>query len=97
MPAVLEMLGIPYTGSDPLTLAVTLDKDFAKRLVRAAGVATPNWTVFTGDHGQVEQQLAPLPLPLIAKPAFEGSSKGILSSSLVRNRHELETKLDEVY
>src|SRR6266511_5783979 len=41
VPAVLEMLGIPYTGSDPLTLAVTLDKDCAKRLVRSAGVAIP--------------------------------------------------------
>ena len=43
VPAVLEMLGIPYTGSDPLTLAVTLDKDCAKRLVAASGVATPAW------------------------------------------------------
>ena len=50
VPAVLEMLGIPYTGSDPLTLAVTLDKDCAKRLVAAAGVATPAWAVFSGDH-----------------------------------------------
>src|SRR6516165_23827 len=41
VPAVLELLGIPYTGSDPLTLAVTLDKDCAKRLVAAAGVAVP--------------------------------------------------------
>ncbi len=41
VPAVLEMLGIPYTGSDPLTLAVTLDKDCAKRLVNSAGVAVP--------------------------------------------------------
>ena len=43
VPAVLEMLGIPYTGSDPLTLAVTLDKDCAKRLVASAGVAVPRW------------------------------------------------------
>src|SRR5437762_7966378 len=41
VPAVLDMLGIPYTGSDPLTLAATLDKDCAKRLVQAAGVAVP--------------------------------------------------------
>src|SRR5215831_12883929 len=39
VPAVLEMLGIPYSGSDPLTLAATLDKDVAKRLVASAGVA----------------------------------------------------------
>src|SRR5438045_3950321 len=41
VPAVLEMLGIPYTASDPLTCAVTLEKDYAKRLVAAAGVAVP--------------------------------------------------------
>src|SRR5712691_13546275 len=41
VPAILEMLGIPYTGSDPLTLAVTLDKDCAKRLVGSVGVAVP--------------------------------------------------------
>ena len=42
VPAVLEMLGIPYTGSDPLTLAAALDKDVAKRLVAStAGVAVP--------------------------------------------------------
>ena len=44
VPAVLEMLGIPYTGSDPLTLAATLDKDVAKRLVHSSGVAVPRWT-----------------------------------------------------
>src|SRR5438067_11285241 len=38
VPALLEMLGIPYTGSDPLTLAATLDKDCAKRLVASEGV-----------------------------------------------------------
>src|SRR6202008_2599460 len=41
VPAVLEMLEIPYTGSDPLTCAVTLDKDCAKRLVSSSGVAVP--------------------------------------------------------
>ncbi len=97
VPAVLEMLGIPYTGSDPLTLAVTLDKDCAKRLVAAAGVATPAWALFAGDHAEAEGQLAGLRLPLIVKPAFEGSSKGILSTSLVRTTAGLAEKLDEVY
>src|SRR5438094_6732221 len=45
VPALLDMLGIPYTGSDPLTLAVTLDKDCAKRLVQSAGVAVPKGMV----------------------------------------------------
>src|SRR5204863_8198835 len=47
VPALLEMLGIPYTGSDPLTLAATLDKDCAKRLVASAGVAVPGGVVIT--------------------------------------------------
>jgi len=41
VPAVLEMLGIPYSGSDPLTLAATLDKDCAKRLIQSAGGIVP--------------------------------------------------------
>src|SRR5918912_1026087 len=45
VPAVLEMLGIPSSGSDPLTLAATLDKDCAKRLVASAGVAVPRGLV----------------------------------------------------
>jgi D-alanine-D-alanine ligase len=86
VPAVLEMLGIPYTGSDPLTLAVTLDKDCAKRLVASAGVPAPRGIVI-----QPELPLAPCPLqfPVIVKPAWEGSSKGIRSQCLVERPEEL--------
>jgi D-alanine-D-alanine ligase len=114
VPAVLEMLGIPYTGSDPLTLAVTLDKDCAKRLVQAAGVAVPRGIVIenraskdgrsNGDHLSVfsihprssiidpqssilDSQLS---LPLIVKPAWEGSSKGIRNNCLVTRVEDLE-------
>src|SRR5207253_6222828 len=45
VPAVLEMLDIPYTGSDPLTLAATLDKDCAKRLLHGSGVTVPRGVV----------------------------------------------------
>src|SRR5213078_586001 len=48
VPAVLEMLGVPYTGSDPLTLAVTLDKDCARRLVQSDGVKVPRGFVAGG-------------------------------------------------
>jgi len=90
VPAVLEMLGIPYSGSDPLTLAVTLDKDCAKRLVQASGVAVPQGYVVC-----VEDELADLPArhevgyPAIVKPAWEGSSKGIRSKCLVRQATDL--------
>jgi D-alanine-D-alanine ligase len=92
VPAVLEMLDVPYTGSDPLTLAVTLDKDCAKRLVREAGVPTPDWLVFdpASEHGAaLDERVAALPLPVIVKPAFEGSSKGIVNASLILDREQL--------
>src|SRR6266481_6202665 len=67
VPAVLEMLGIPFTGSDPLTLAATLDKDCAKRLVQAAGVAAPRGVVVENERPKVEDSL---PFPVIVKPAW---------------------------
>src|SRR5947209_13959101 len=85
VPAVLEMLGIPYTGSDPLTLAVTLDKDCAKRLVASAGVTVPRGMVLDSPLPTANGQgpTAGLPFPLTVKPAWEGSSKGIRVTSLV--------------
>ena len=83
VPAVLEMLDIPYTGSDPLTLSVTLDKPCAKQLVRGAGLATPDWLVVDGDIAECRSRLATIPLPVIVKPACEGSSKGIHQTNLV--------------
>lgn len=97
VPALLELLDIPYTGSDPLTLATTLDKDCAKRLVAASGIATPEWALYQGDYAAVANQLERLAFPVFVKPAFEGSSKGILASSLVRERGELRQALDTLY
>ncbi len=119
VPAVLEMLGIPYTGSDPLTLAVTLDKDCAKRLVAAEGVAVPRGRVLLANDGCVQlgglakadlpvaqasrlsngaagrrshwgMAAEPQCLPLIVKPAWEGSSKGIRDRCLVERLDDLE-------
>ncbi len=89
VPAVLEMLGIPYTGSDPLTLAVTLDKECAKRLVRGASIATPDWLVIDDEPENFRDRLSTMPLPVIVKPAYEGSSKGIHSASLVEDSDRL--------
>src|SRR3954470_9694355 len=77
VPAVLEMLGIPYAGSDPLTLAVTLDKDCAKRLVQSHGGIVPRGEVFTPDADlEAVRARGKLPCTMIVKPAWEGSSKG---------------------
>jgi D-alanine-D-alanine ligase len=90
VPAVLEMLGIPYSGSDPLTLAATLDKDCAKRLVASAGVAVPRGRVFLpGDDPDALRWSPPLPYTTIVKPAWEGSSKGIRGKCVVDTPDEL--------
>lgn len=78
VPAALEMLGIPFTHSDPLTLALTLDKAMAKRVAASYGVPTPRFAVVqpgepVGDPG--------LAFPVIAKPLFEGSSVGVRNAS----------------
>lgn len=93
LPAALEMHGIACTGSDALTLAATLDKDCAKRLVQSAGVATPAWALVRPEEDPdalARRVLASGPsLPVVVKPAFEGSSKGILPKSFVRSAGEL--------
>jgi D-alanine-D-alanine ligase len=77
VPATLEMLDIPYSGSDPQCLAICLDKPLTKRLVMAAGIRTPRWQLIT-DYNQLKE-IPPdsFPLPAFLKPAYEGSSKGI--------------------
>jgi D-alanine-D-alanine ligase len=94
VPAVLEMLGIPYTGSDPLTLAATLDKDCAKRLVQSAGVVVPRWEVFAPrDDLEAVRTRRALAYPAIVKPAWEGSSKGIRGKCVVDTPAELAEAL----
>jgi D-alanine-D-alanine ligase len=88
VPAVLEMLDIPYSGSDPMTLAVALDKDCAKRLVASAGVPVPRGVVVEPDNAFVVINET-LRFPVIVKPAWEGSSKGIRGRSIVESPLEL--------
>jgi D-alanine-D-alanine ligase len=96
VPAVLEMLGIPYTGSDPLTLAVTLDKDCAKKLVAADGVAVARDVVIHSTDALSTQcsVLSTLTFPVIVKPAWEGSSKGIRSKSVVDHVKDLPSVVE---
>jgi D-alanine-D-alanine ligase len=82
VPALCELLGIAYTGSDPLTLAATLDKEVAKRLV-CAEVRTPKWRLV---RAMTDLDGFDLRFPVFAKPNDEGSSKGIRDTS--RCEHE---------
>ncbi len=86
VPAMLEMLGIPYTGSDPLTLAVCLDKSRAKEILSHYAIPTPEFHVV---HTRHELDGVSIPFPAMVKPLHEGSSKGITNSSVVRSHQEL--------
>jgi D-alanine-D-alanine ligase len=92
IPAMLEMLRIPYTGSDPLTLAVCLDKAMAKVVLQYYGIPTPP---FRAVH-EVKRGKDFPSFPLIVKPLREGSSKGIMNSSLVRNSKQLKDEINRV-
>jgi D-alanine-D-alanine ligase len=72
----LECLGIPYTGSGVMGSAIGMDKLRTKRLAQAAGIATSDYVELTGEQ-DLEAALALLKLPLIVKPATQGSSVGM--------------------
>ncbi len=81
VPAILEYLHIPYTGSDPLTLATALDKARTKEILTYHGIPTAKFAVVRNINGAVPQGIK---FPCIVKPVHEGSSKGVLDSSVVK-------------
>jgi D-alanine-D-alanine ligase len=86
--AVLDVIGVPYTGSGALASALAMDKDLAKRLFRAAGVPVPAWFMAPVAPGDVTTALG---WPVIVKPSKMGSSVGM---TLVRNAEGLDTAVD---
>ncbi len=88
VPALLEMMGIPYTGSDPVALGVAMDKALAKAVAVAAGVPTAPWQV--ASHPDDPAALGRWSsFPAFVKPLAEGSSKGVRASSRVHDSQEL--------
>lgn len=90
IPAICELLGIPYTGSGPLTLALTLDKARTKEILKYHRIPTPKFQVFNNSSEKLNSNLK---FPLIVKPLREGSSKGIKNNSLVNNENELRCRV----
>src|SRR5690349_16754682 len=85
-PAVFEELGIPFTGSDAYTNAITLDKWVTKLIVQRAGVETARGVLVTlRNFEHIVERGAGLAFPVIVKPNHEGSSKGIYNGSSVVN------------
>ncbi|MFN3595995.1 MAG: D-alanine--D-alanine ligase [Rubricoccaceae bacterium] len=74
-PVLLELANVPALGSDALALSVSLDKHLAKVVALHAGVATPPWAVVSGAEELARAALPPF--PLIVKPRYEGTAKGI--------------------
>ncbi|MFH1679901.1 MAG: D-alanine--D-alanine ligase [Candidatus Eisenbacteria bacterium] len=87
VPCLLELYDIPYTFSDPLVSAITLDKEVAKRLVRQAGLNTPESAVVSTAEDLPRVRLR---YPLFAKPLAEGTGKGIDARSRVETPEGLE-------
>jgi len=92
VPALLEAYRIPYTGSDPLTLALCLDKDLVKRIWQHAGVRTPEYFVVSDEAELARRSGRRLGFPLFVKPVHEGSSKGIGAESVVGSEAELAAR-----
>jgi D-alanine-D-alanine ligase len=95
VPALLELLDIPYTGSDPATLSLALDKALAKKVVRQAGITTPLFQLMTTGKERLLRELEDC-FPLMVKPVAEGSSKGVLSKSVCHSESELREVVKEM-
>ena len=93
IPAMLDMLQIPYTGSDPLTLATCLDKARTKEILSYYGIPTAPFFIA---YGIDQINNLKLTFPLFVKPVWEGSSKGIFTSSFVNNKKELYEQVDRI-
>jgi D-alanine-D-alanine ligase len=93
VPAVLDYLQIPYTGSNTFSLALALNKALTKKILMAEGIPTPSFQVFTTGRETLDPALK---FPMIVKPNCEGSAKGINKSNVVHNRGELEAKVSEI-
>jgi D-alanine-D-alanine ligase len=91
-PTLFELMGVPYLGSDALTMSLSLDKAWTKDLARAAGVATPAYHVVA----KPEACPAPDTWPWFVKPRYEGSAKGLTKHSRVESPAALVAQVRHV-
>lgn len=96
-PALMEMLGIPYTGSGPWTLATALDKARTKEILNQHNVANAKFTLSTDVTAKLSSLLPGTEFPVVVKPLSEGSSKGVKNSSFVKNDSELQSEIARIW
>ena len=94
VPVLLDIAGIPYTGSDALTLSISLDKIISKKIFMYHGIPTPAY--FECAKGGRLTVPRGLKFPFIVKPRYEGSAKGIDPGSVVRDMPSLEKQVNKV-
>jgi D-alanine-D-alanine ligase len=90
VPALLEMLGLPYTGPTPLAAAITHDKPTTQRILYCHGLPVPRFQAF---HSPDDALHADMQFPLFVKPAHEGTGMGIRNESIVRNEQQLREQV----
>ncbi|MEE4194820.1 MAG: hypothetical protein V2J07_06455 [Anaerolineae bacterium] len=93
VPAILEMLRIPYTGSKVFTLALTLDKAATKRILHWHELPTPQFQVFERITEPLNDDLA---FPLFVKPSREGTGMGVSAKSIVYDEKELREQITHI-
>jgi D-alanine-D-alanine ligase len=94
IPALLEMLRIPYTGSRVMTLALALDKPMTKRILSWHGLPTPPFQTFERVDEKLDEDLQ---FPLFVKPSREGTGMGVSAQSIVNNEEELRDQIAQVF
>jgi len=92
--AVLELLGIPFSGSPSAALMLTTDKAVTKNLLNANGIKTPYHAIYDSKE---EPDPGLLRFPVILKPIFQDASIGIDQESIVKNGRELEERVKEFF
>lgn len=91
--AILDVLQIPYTGSNPFTLSLCIDKIRVKKLLAYHNIPTPNWDYAYSMDDDIDDELK---YPLIVKPGNTDNSIGITNESVVSNKRELKKQLERV-
>ncbi len=91
IPAILEMLRIPFTGSSSITQGIGFNKLHTKEILIANKIATAPYQLFKNSKEKLNKNLH---FPLIVKPVAEGSSAGITNKSIVKNERELKKQID---
>ena len=96
IPAICEFFGVPYSGSDPFTLSLCLDKARTKQVLRAHNVATAEWWLVEDDADVALLSQRNLRTPLFAKPVHEGSSKGITERNYIATADQFEPVVSDL-